>query len=450
MSSNGKTVSVGPMASITRRLLLWLSAVITLLWLVAAACGAIVMQTEFGEIFDSALQETGDRLLPLVVDDIMQRDPLQSPMQIMSAINPDSDGYLIYQVRDGSGRVLMHSHPEAAVPLPAPLTPGFWQNDKYRIYTTTAVSNSIVVQVADSMVHRHLSAFEAGLAMLLPVIALVPICVIAAWLIIRRSLTPVERFRQEISEKDHGNLAEIDLTPLPKELQPIGRSVNLLLNRLRSALDAEREFTANSAHELRTPIAGALAQTQLLLAKLQEPEARARAGQVETSLQKLASLSEKLLQLSRAEAGIGSTDAPVDLVPVLDLVVEDFQRSSARSLVYERPPEVSLPRAVNEDAFAIVVRNMIENATRHGRADEPVIVALKEDGTISVVNGAAVLTPEQLVTIRKRFQRASVTTPGSGLGLSIIERLADQMSARFEIRSPATDRKDGFEARLVI
>ncbi|MGV2129047.1 sensor histidine kinase [Agrobacterium vitis] len=436
--------------SMTRKLLLWLSAAITVLWLVAASCGAIVMQAEFGEIFDSALQETGDRLLPLVVDDIMQRDPLKSPVQILSTVDPNSDGYLIYQVRDASGRVLMHSHAEAAAPLPAPLTPGFWQNDKYRIYTTTAVSDTIIVQVADSMKHRHISALAAGLAMLLPVIALVPLSVLAAWLIIRRSLLPVEQFRQEISGKDHGNLVEIDLSPLPKELQPIGRSVNLLLTRLRAALDAEREFTANSAHELRTPIAGALAQTQLMLAQLKEPEARARASQVETSLQKLASLAEKLLQLSRAEAGIGSTGQPVDLVPVLDLVVEDFQRATGNAIVYRHPPTATLPRAVSEDAFAIVIRNMIENAVRHGTQGAPVEVTLGEDGTIRVVNGSPVLPPEQLIAIRKRFQRANATTPGSGLGLSIIERLSEQMNARFDILSPASGRQDGFEARIRI
>ena len=87
---------------------------------------------------------------------------------------------------------------------------------------------------------------------------------VAVWLIVRRALRPVDVLRQAIAAKDGGNMAPMIRRALQSELRPIARSVNLLLDRLRSALDAEREFTANSAHELRTPIAGALAQTQRL------------------------------------------------------------------------------------------------------------------------------------------------------------------------------------------
>jgi two-component system, OmpR family, sensor kinase len=436
--------------SMTRRLLLWLSVTTATLWLIAAGLGALVMQNEFGEIFDSGLQQTGDRLLPLVVDDLMQHDPQQPPVLGIANLSPQSDGHLIYQVRDVKGNILMQSHQESTAPFPAPLQAGFWENNQYRIYTTAAVSNTIFVQVADSIAHRETSTVNAVLAMMLPALVLVPLSVIAAWLIIRLSLRPVEVFRQSISEKDRGNLEEIALTPLPNELQPIGRSVNLLLSRLRSALDAEREFTANSAHELRTPIAGALAQTQLLISDLQAPDAPARAAQIEASLTKLSKLVEKLLQLARAEAGIGTTGDAVDLVPVLDLVVEDFNRAGADRLVYQRERNARLLCNVSEDAFAIAVRNMIENALRHGAKNQMVEISVTKDRSILVINGGHPLSKDQLLTIRKRFQRLNSDTTGLGLGLSIIERLAEQMNARFEIASPARNRADGFEACLTL
>lgn len=436
--------------SMTRRLLLWLSLTTAVLWLIAAGLGAIVMQNEFGEIFDSGLQQTGDRLLPLVVDDLMQHDPQQPPVLATSTVSPQSDGHLVYQVRDAQGRILMQSHQDSAIPFPAPLKAGFWEDRQYRIYTTAAVSDTIFVQVADSVAHRNISTLNAVLAMMLPALVLVPLSVAAAWLIIHFSLRPVEVFRQSISEKDRGNLEEIPLTPLPKELQPIGRSVNLLLSRLRAALDAEREFTANSAHELRTPIAGALAQTQLLVADLHAPDAYSRAAQIEASLDRLSKLVEKLLQLSRAEAGIGTTGEAVDLAPVLDLVVEDFLRAGADRLVYQRDHDAHLAGNVNQDAFAIAIRNMIENALRHGAKDQPVEISIINDRSILVTNGGQALDDAQLRIVRKRFQRINSTTPGSGLGLSIIERLAEQMNARFEIASPARNRSDGFEACLTL
>lgn len=436
--------------SITRKLLLWLSLTTTTLWLVAAGLGTVVMKSEFGEIFDSALQQTGDRLLPLVVDDLMQRDPQQNPVLGTSAPLPDSDGSLIYQVRDAQGRVLMQSHQAWAAPFPAPLQAGFWENNQYRIYTTAAVNNTLFVQVADSIAHRQTSIEGAIFAMMVPALALVPLSLIAAWLIIRLSLRPVEVFRQSISKKDQGNLNEIPLTPLPKELQPIGRSVNLLLSRLRAALDTEREFTSNSAHELRTPIAGALAQTQLLLADLYGPDAQNRVIQIEASLNKLSRLVEKLLQLSRAEAGIGVTGQIVDLIPVLDLIVEDFRRAGADRLIYQHDNKKNLLCAVSEDAFAIVMRNMIENALRHGDPSQAVEVAIVDGRTIVVTNGGMTLNEAQLQAIRKRFQRLNAQAPGAGLGLSIVERLAEQMNAHFSMASPARNRADGVEARLTL
>ncbi len=112
------------------------------------------------------------------------------------------------------------------------------------------------MQVADSLDHRKEAATEGGFALLLPGLLLLPLSVLAVIYIVKRAVRPVDQLRQAISSKDSGNLSEIELDRMPVELQPIMHSVNLLLTRLRGALEAERELTANSAHELRTPIAG--------------------------------------------------------------------------------------------------------------------------------------------------------------------------------------------------
>ena len=95
------------------------------------------------------------------------------------------------------------------------------------------------------------------------------------------------------------------------------------MERLRAALDAERAFAANSAHELRTPIAGALARTERMIAELSDPNDRRRARDVEVTLKRLSGLAEKLMQLCRVDAGVSLGDRDVDLVPVLDMVVDD-------------------------------------------------------------------------------------------------------------------------------
>lgn len=437
--------------SLAGQLMLWITATITLLWLVAVGFGAFVMHDEFGEIFDSALQETAERLVPLVADDLTRRDDLSTPRRIEALRASGEEEYLTYQVRDAAGRVLLHSHTAVADPFDAPLKVGFWQSATGRIYTAATADGALFVQVKDSAAERREATMEGSLALLLPVLLIVPVTIAAVWFVVRRVLAPVETLRAAIGEKDGGNLAAIAAADLPQELRPILRSVNLLLARLRAVLAAEREFTSNSAHELRTPIAGALAQTQLLLAELKDVPTQARAQQVETSLQKLTRLTEKLLQLARAEAGIGVTETTFDVAAVLGVVVTDFQRASDDAGRIRFRSDLAGPalREGTADAFAIVLRNLIENALLHGQAGEPVDILLTQTGNVRIRNGAPRMDEAELAAVRKRFSRGRTAAPGSGLGLSIADRLLAQMRASLVLTSPVPGRDDGFQAEIV-
>jgi two-component system, OmpR family, sensor kinase len=441
--------SAGP--SMTRRLILSLTLVMTALWLLAVGLGLVVMEEEYAEIFDGSLQSTAERLVPLAVDDLEHRGaPNTAPRQLQARSSNGDQEYLIYQVRDVAGRVLIHSRdaPEAA--FAAPLETGFWKNETYQFYTAEDEGRGIFVQVADAFENREEALREGATALFLPLILLIPVCGMAIWFVVRRAVRPIGELRREIETKDGGNMQPIDATGLPRELRPIAFSVNRLMTRLRTALDAEREFTSNSAHELRTPIAGALAQAQMLIAELRDVSNRRRAVQIETSLMRLSHLAEKLLQLSRAEAGIGLTDIEVDLGRVLDMVLIDFRRSidKPKRLVLHRAEGATLVGPFSEDAFAIVLRNLIENALVHGATDEPVEIFLDDGGPVRIVNGSAVMTAAELAAIRKRFGRGRTEAAGSGLGLSIVERMLGQMSAQLVLLSPAEGRADGFEARI--
>ncbi len=437
--------------SLAGQLMLWITVTITLLWLVAVGFGAFVMDDEFGEIFDSALQETAERLVPLVADDLLRRSDLTTPRRVEAMRAPSEEQYLTYQVRDQTGRVLLHSHTAVSEPFDAPLEVGFWQSATGRIYTASTEDGEIFVQVKDSAAERREATVEGSLALLLPVLLIVPVTIAAVWFIVRRVLAPVEILRAAIGEKDGGNLAAIEAAGLPQELRPILRSVNLLLARLRAVLAAEREFTSNSAHELRTPIAGALAQTQLLVGELRDAPVRARAQQIEGALQKLTRLTEKLLQLARAEAGIGVTETTFDVADVVSVVVTDFQRASDDANRIRLRNALSGPslREGTADAFAIVLRNLIENALLHGRPAEPVDIVLTEAGNVRIRNGAPRMSETDLAAVRKRFSRGKTTAPGSGLGLSIADRLLAQMGASLVLTSPIPGEADGFQADVV-
>jgi two-component system OmpR family sensor kinase len=432
--------------SITRRLLVWLTLSIVVFWGLAAGLGAYVMHLEFGEIFDSSMQRTAERLIPLVLDDLGKNHlpQAQTPLQ---ATDSSSDGYLTYQVRDANGQVLMHSYRTPPQPFDAPLASGFWQDASARVFTASAANGGVFVQVADSLAHRTEAMWDAAVVLLLPIILLVPLNVIALLLIVRSATLPLTSLRRAIAAKDSGNLSPITTGGLPRELRPIATSLNLVLSRLTAALNAEREFAANSAHELRTPIAGAIAQAQMHIQELGQSPGRERAELIESSLQRLSRITEKLLQLSRADAGIGLSETPHDLAPVVDMVVEDLKRhgEGVRDIDVIRNLDADLVQSASIDTFAIVVRNLLENAISHGDPNGMVIVTVGHH-FLTVTNKSKPYATDELEHLRKRFVRDDALSEGTGLGLSIVDRLLAQMSACLELQSHARGSETIFEA----
>jgi two-component system OmpR family sensor kinase len=437
--------------SITRPLITALTTVMVVFWLVAIGLSIRIMQHEFDEIFDSAQQETTERLLALILDDMDQRS-ITDPHGIAMLNTAANREYLTYQVRDASGKIVLRSNDAASEPFAAPLETGFHDTDTARIYTEKTSDSTLFLQVADRFKNRREAVRESAVTLLIPLIALIPASIFAIWFIVGRALKPLDTLRQDIGTKDGGNLAAVESAGLPKELKPIARSVNLLLGRLRSALEAEREFTANSAHELRTPIAGALAQTQRLAEELPPGPTRTRAHQVETSLVNLGRLAEKLLQLARAEAGIGGSATPTDLRQVLEMVVTDYERDSRSlgRLRYTAAADATLVRNADMDAFGIITRNLIENALVHGDPELPIDVSLEANGIVRIVNGGPLVAETDMSGLKKRFRRGKTSASGSGLGLAIADRIVAQMGGTLELLSPASGQTSGFEARITL
>ena len=241
-----------------------------------------------------------------------------------------------------------------------------------------------------------------------------------------------------------------DLSPLPdmalpSELAPIREAANRLMVRLWNALKAERSFAANAAHEMRTPIAATLARTQRLIALSPDGALRAEGRLIEAELKRMARLSEKLLDLARAEAAGVARGSAQDLRPVLALIARDFGPEAGLRLTLPPVPVIS---AMDPDAFAILARNLIENALLHGQP--PVEVDLGADRVLSVANGGPALDPDSLARMTRRFERLGSGRAGSGLGLAIVEALVRNAGARLDLRSPVPGRSDGLRAAVTL
>lgn len=433
--------------SLRRRLGLWLAASVAALWLAAATMAGLVLQHEIDEVFDSALQEVAQRVLPLAYSELLSREAGDAP-QHMAPIGPHRE-YISYVVRDGQGRVLLQSSDAELMAIPPGLAPGFRTTDRLRTYTEAAVRGTIVVTTAEELGHRAAAVRRAVVALIWPLVALVPIALAGVWLSVRLSLKPVLAFRQAIAARGRGNLTPVEADGLPEEMASVAASVNALMERLRGALEAERGFTANSAHELRTPIAAALAQAQRLLAELPEGATRQRARDVASALRRLSRLSEKLLQLAKAEGGGLLAEHPAPLGPVLRHVIAELDRQTDRGvdLVVAIPPDDGPMSDLDPDAFAILARNLIENALKHGAADTPVHVRLSDNG-FEVSNLGPVVPADRLAALPRPFERGPTQAEGSGLGLAIAAAVCRGAGLRLDLASPIPGTADGFQVTV--
>jgi two-component system OmpR family sensor kinase len=432
-----------PSSSLQKRLGLGLTLGTTLLWLAATVGAWLVVQHELNEAFDSALEETAQRILPLAVLEISNRESPRDAQHV--ATLKMHKEYLTYLVRDAKGEILMQSHdanPKIFNQQPAE---GFSTTKKYRLYGASALRETVFIEIAEPLEHRREAAREALLALLLPLLALIPIILLGTWLFVRISLRSVLAYRRAVETRGVGDLSPISGARLPAEIAPLAEAVNHLLERLRKALESERSFTANSAHELRTPLAATLAQIQRLHHEAPEGPLRVRAAKIENALRDLARLSEKLIQLAKAEGGGLLSETPQDLIPLLAHVVDEWNNRSGHRIKLQLPNQSCLYSTIDPDAFGILLRNLIENALKYGAADQPIEVSLTEQAQLRVVNSGPAVPQSVLQHLTERFVRGHSEISGSGLGLAIAKTIVQGVNARMKLFSPATGRQDGFE-----
>jgi two-component system, OmpR family, sensor kinase len=435
--------------SLVSRLIWHLGSAMAGLWLFGSISTGLLTVFEMNERLDNALEEVAQRLLPSTYK--VETQPVATQKlarQLVASMDPKA---LAYQILDPSGAIIMGSENAPAKAFVFPWHPGFRDITNYRVYTQPALVKGYYIEVAEPKMHRDQALRRAIALSVGPLLLLLPL----AWFMIRwavfRSMRSLIRLQREISRRDGSHLARIPDLGMPVELVPILNAVNHLLERLENALSSERQFAANSAHELRTPIAAVLAQMQLLAAQLAGTAQAERATRIVGQIKRLGSLAEKLLQLSRAGAGFALHHECIDVIAVLQLLADEFRRLDqvgARLRMTVRPAADFSVRA-ELDLLGIAFRNLIENAVLYGAPHEPIDIIVEHDRSVRIVSGGQAVPAETLTLLKKPFVRGTAVGVGGGLGLSIVENIMAQLGGHLVLLSPAEERANGFEARLV-
>jgi len=429
--------------SLARLLRQRLLIAVGLLWTVAAVVATVAVRYELNLVHDSALVSLAEQI-PLETDARPERPAVAS----LPVVPHEEVMHVL--VRNQHGVVLRESGPTRYAPWPLDVAPGVQTINGWRVATRRTVDERVIVQVGEPLNMRRQALAESTAALVLPLLALLPLAALLIDVLLRRSFRGVQQASEQLRARPEADISPLQVNDLPTEFEPMVASIGALVDRLQGVVRAERAFAASSAHELRTPLAAARAQAQRLVAELPEGDTQERALALVRSLERLSNTATKLLQLSRVESGIGLEREPVDLRQLATLVLDEFrhQADASHRLTLELPAQPVVVQG-DMDALGIAIRNLIENALKHAPQAQ-VQVRVEAPGRVIVSDNGPGVDGKVLATLSQPYSRGSARTEGTGLGLSIAARIAQQQHASLRLESPPPQAEHGFRATLSI
>ncbi|MBK7952717.1 MAG: two-component sensor histidine kinase [Candidatus Accumulibacter sp.] len=344
------------------------------------------------------------------------------------------------QIWGPDGTRIYLSHPRQELPHQAPI--GFATIDtghgKWRVFGMQQTGQ--MIQVAQPMQVRDQLALAAAWRTVAPFLLMLPILGLLIWVVVGRGLRPLAAVAQAVSTRTATALDPLPAKLVPVEVKPLVLALNDLLARLQRALEAQRDFIADAAHELRTPLAALTLQVQLA-ARADDPASRADAfAELRGGLQRATHSVQQILTLARHEPGGGERpQTPVNLGELAaQVIVEHLPLAEARQIDLGATPAVGASVVQGEeDALRILLGNLVGNALRYTPAGGKVDVGSGEDEAgpyLEVCDSGPGIPIEDRQRVFDRFyRRAHNHEAGSGLGLAIVKTIADRHQARVRL-----------------
>lgn len=262
------------------------------------------------------------------------------------------------------------------------------------------------------------------------IIAYIPLCAtlsLVAMVVVRKNLKPLRASAAKVAEIDANSLDQrVPTEGLPSEVVPFIDAVNAAFRRVDDGVARQRRFIANSAHELRTPIA-------ILRARMEKLDEAPIKQEIRRDVQRIQTILEQLLVLAQVEErGAAGPMPELDLAETALAVTADYTPialSNGRRIAFDAP---SVPVMANGYKWAVesVVTNLIENAARAEPAGGMVLVRVTPDATVEVVDHGEGVAPAHRKMIFEPFWRKCERTPGTGLGLAIAKELIEKQAGR--------------------
>lgn len=438
------------MSSLRQRLMLTLTSAITLVTLLATSWSYLASREEVEELFDAQLAQH-TRIIQQSMSQLAHNAPTVVVPQTYVGNHSKSaenkghkyESKIGFQIWRNNTLLAKTEHlPDSPI---ADFIPGYQSvmhgNHAWRVFSYHEPSNGCWYISIERVEIRQELISKIALQSALPILLGAPLSMALIWYLLGHGLRPLRQISQELNRRKAEDLTPIEyLGPTPTELTAIMCSINALFERLKHSFERERRFTADAAHELKTPIATAKLQLQNALNRTpQDPELQRMAHQ----LNYLQHVVDQLLSLSRIGASALIAQHPVALKGVATETIQALI-DNASNKQQDLGLEVLQPSYVNGHATAIgiLMRNLVQNAINYSPPGSQITLRLDQQGNESLIdvidNGPGI--PEALrERVFDRFYRVGGDThqsgtSGSGLGLAIVREIVDMHGGTITLR----------------
>lgn len=356
---------------------------------------------------------------------------------------------LQFQIWDGHGKLILHSNNTPTVPLSngkEGLSTVWLHNESWRVNTLYDANTELTFMVAERSNYRQQLENQLTQDSILIMLITYPFLGLLIWIIVGRGLDTLKKVATEVKHRAPSYLKPVDLESVPKEIEPLVMELNSLFRRLQDAFDREKRFTADAAHELRTPLAALNTHTQVAL-RAETPEERRQALlKVLAGVNRGTHVVQQLLTLSRMvpEAGINEPTKMDIVKEAAEIAAQLAPEAISKNIDLELIAPDRAMMMGNPTAIGILVRNLVDNAIRYSPEDGEIKIQVSEtekEIILEVIDSGPGIPEELRERVFERFYRVvGNKATGSGLGLGIVQQIAKLHEAKIELLTPENGR----------
>lgn len=425
------------LASLKQRLLVLALTAIAVVWLGTTAFTYLDARKEFEEVLDAHLAQAASLLAAQASHEIDEIETEHAPLLHKYTRR------VAFQVWENGKLLRLHS---ANAPQTRLTTQerGFsnssFDGHPWRVFSTWNEDGQYLIQVAERTSVRDKLAEGIAGNLLRPLLISLPLLAILLWLAVLRGLRPLDRLTSEVEQREPDNLAPLDASSGPREVVPLIERLNRLFVRIEASMQKERRFTADAAHELRTPVAAIKAQAQVARAAATDTERMRALDNAIIGCDRAARLIDQLLTLARIDAldeGVAE-DCRLRVIAA-DVIAEMAPAALENGTRIELAEGDEIVVRGSSGLLKIMLRNLVDNAVHHTPPGTVVTVdaaSAHGEGCLSVSDNGPGIPEEERERVMERFYRPVGTqASGSGLGLSIVKRIVEVHDATLQMES---------------